>query len=139
MSGATYNATSGIVFRIVTWDLRGLGESGAPSNNDYALERMAEDLDAVVRTTGSRVVLVGHSIGGMINLTYCRRFPERLRRDVAGIVQLNTTYTDPAKTTKNADRQVRMQNSIGEPLLNATAALSPIVRVMNRLAYQSGL
>lgn len=126
-------------FRIVTWDLRGLGESRAPSNNDYALERMAEDLDAVVRTAGRRVVLVGHSIGGMINLTYCKLFPERLGREVAGIVQLNTTYTDPAKTTKNAESQVRLQNSIGEPVLHGTAALSPIVRVMNRLAYQSGL
>ena len=126
-------------FRIVTWDLRGLGESRAPANNDYALERMAEDLDAVVRTAGPRVVLVGHSIGEMINLTYCKPFPQRLGREVAGIVQLNTTYTDPAKTTKNAERQVRLQNSIGEPLLQGAAALSPIIRVLNRLAYQSGL
>jgi pimeloyl-ACP methyl ester carboxylesterase len=128
-------------FRFVTWDLRGLGQSRAPSNNDYALERMAEDLDAVVQTAAGSgpVVLVGHSIGGMVNLTYCKLFPQRLGHPVAGIVQLNTTYTDPAKTTKNAQSQTRLQNTIGEQLLHTTAALSPVLRIMNWFAYRSGL
>src|SRR4051794_13466410 len=128
-------------FRLITWDLRGLGQSTAPSNNDYALERMAEDLDAVMQTAAGPgpVVLVGHSIGGMVNLTYCKLFPDRLKRQVAGIAQLNTTYTDPAKTTKNAETQIRLQNTIGEPLLRTTAAFSQVVRVLNWLAYRSGL
>ena len=128
-------------FRLVTWDLRGLGQSTAPSNNDYALERMAEDLNAVVQSAAGSapVVLVGHSIGGMINLTYCKLFPERLGQQVRGIAQLNTTYTNPARTAKDAERQIRLQNSIGEPLLHTTAVLSPVLRLLNWVAYRSGV
>jgi len=36
---------------------------------------MADDLHAVVGTTGGPVVLAGHSIGGMINLTYAADIP----------------------------------------------------------------
>ena len=42
---------------------------------------------------------MGHRIGGMINLTFCRRFPDRLGPQVAGRIELNTTDTDPVKTT----------------------------------------
>jgi len=78
-------------FQVITWDLPGLGESSQPDNRDYSLEKMADDLRAVVATAGRPVVLVGHSIGGMINLTFCRRYPAELGRSVAGIVQMNST------------------------------------------------
>jgi pimeloyl-ACP methyl ester carboxylesterase len=35
-------------FRIVVWDLPGLGRSTGPTNKDYSLEKMARDLEAVV-------------------------------------------------------------------------------------------
>ena len=33
-------------FRLIVWDLPGLGLSKRPDNNDYSLEKMARDLDA---------------------------------------------------------------------------------------------
>src|SRR4051812_29195798 len=42
-------------FRLVTWDLPGLGRSSRPPGNDYSLERMAGDLDAVVSLAGGPV------------------------------------------------------------------------------------
>ena len=65
-------------FRLVFWDLPGLGKSQGPSDHNYQLENMAEDLAAVVARVEGPVVLVGHSIGGMISLTFCRLFPQCL-------------------------------------------------------------
>lgn len=90
-------------FRLVVWDLPGLGLSGQPRDRDYAVEKMASDLRAVLQLAeGRRAVLVGHSIGGMINLAFCRMYPDLISSSVAGIVQVDTTYTNPVRTTKNA-------------------------------------
>jgi pimeloyl-ACP methyl ester carboxylesterase len=100
---------------------------------------MADDLKAVMATAGRPVVLVGHSIGGMINLTFCRRYPAELGRSVAGIVEMNSTYTDPTRTTKNASLATALQKPVAEPLLHLTIALSPLVRAMNALRYMNGM
>ena len=48
---------------------------------------MASDLRAVMDATGSQpAVLVGHSIGGMINLTLCKENAGRPGSNVSGIV-----------------------------------------------------
>ena len=65
-------------FRLIVWDEPGLGLSKKPDNNDYRLENLAADLEAVLAFAGDRpAVLVGHSIGGMTTLTYCKEFPSR--------------------------------------------------------------
>lgn len=127
-------------FRLIFWDLPGLGDSRAPSDGDYSLERMARDLEAVVAKVGNNkpVVLVGHSIGGMVNLTYSRLFPQELGRRVIGIVQVDTSYTNPVTTTKNASQSKALQKPVGEPLLHAMSALAPVVRVLNWLSYRNG-
>jgi pimeloyl-ACP methyl ester carboxylesterase len=126
-------------FRLIFWDLPGLGKSTQPSNRDYALEKMATDLNAVLTLAqGKPVVLVGHSIGGMINLTFCRLFPDKLGHDVGGIVQLDTSYTNPVTTTKDASLSRTLQKPVAEPLLHAMIWVSPLVRIMNWLSYQNG-
>src|SRR4051812_36552598 len=65
-------------YRLVAWDLPGLGNSEQPPDRNYSLERMADDLRAVVSATPGPVILVGHSIGGMINLTFGRKHPDLL-------------------------------------------------------------
>ena len=90
-------------FRLIVWDEPGLGLSKKPDNNDYRLENLAADLDAVLAFAGDRpAVLVGHSIGGMITLTFCKEFPEALGTRVAGLVLVHTTYTNPVRTTQMA-------------------------------------
>jgi pimeloyl-ACP methyl ester carboxylesterase len=126
-------------FRLIVWDLPGLGLSGQPSDRDYALEKMASDLRAVLQLTeGRRAVLVGHSIGGMVNLTFCRLYPELLGSTVAGIVQVDTSYTNPVRTTKNAGFSLAIQRPVAEPILHAMVLLSPAVRLLNWLSYQNG-
>ncbi len=87
-------------FRIVVWDLAGLGKSHGPTNNDYSLEKMAHDLNAVLERVSPNgpVILIGHSIGGMTEQTFCRVHHDKLGQSVKGIVLLHTTYTNPLST-----------------------------------------
>ncbi len=56
-------------FHVVAWDLPGLGESSPIPDGDYSMSKMAGDLDSVVSSMKGRpVILVGHSIGGMLNI-----------------------------------------------------------------------
>ena len=73
---------------------------GVPT--DMAL--LAADLKAVVDQSGlSRIVLVGHSMGGMTMLEFCRQYPDYLGERVKGLVLVNTTYTDALKTVFGAE------------------------------------
>jgi pimeloyl-ACP methyl ester carboxylesterase len=127
-------------YRVISWDLPGLGQSAAIPDGVYTLEKMARDLQSVLAATGTEpAVLVGHSIGGMINLTASKLGAGNPGPAVAGIIQLNTTYTNPVRTMKNASLNQSLQKPVFEPLLHAVNAASPIVRVLNGLAYSSGL
>ena len=126
-------------FQLIFWDLPGLGQSTQPEDRNFSLEKMAADLEAVLSLAhGKPVVLVGHSIGGMINLTFCRLFPDRLGRQVAGIAQVDTSYTNPVLTTKNAGFSRAIQKPVAEPLLHVMIGLSPLFRALNWLSYQNG-
>jgi pimeloyl-ACP methyl ester carboxylesterase len=125
--------------RLIVWDLPGLGRSSQPANRDYSLEKMARDLDAVVALASKRpATLVGHSIGGMIMLTFCRLFPESLGERVSRLVLVHTTYTNPVKTTEHAGLYSAVQKPLLEPMLHVTIGLSPLVWLMNLLSYLNG-
>src|SRR5690348_13932517 len=74
-------------FRLILWDLPGVGQSSQPGDRDYSTERFAQDLRAVLELSGDRkALLLGHSIGGMTIQTFCRLFPDVVASRVAGIV-----------------------------------------------------
>jgi pimeloyl-ACP methyl ester carboxylesterase len=81
---------------LVMYDHRGHGRSGRPPSEDYSLEALARDLDAVVRAAGGDgpITLVGHSMGGMTVLKYCELFPETIGTTIGGIVLVDTTAAD---------------------------------------------
>ncbi len=49
-------------------DMRGHGDSHWSSTGDYALSRMARDVEGIAQTLARRPVLVGASMGGMTAL-----------------------------------------------------------------------
>lgn len=76
--------------RMVFYDHRGHGDSGAADPSTYTIEQLGHDLDAVLRAiapTGP-VVLVGHSMGAMVALAYARLHPAAIGTRVAGIALL---------------------------------------------------
>jgi pimeloyl-ACP methyl ester carboxylesterase len=126
-------------YRLITWDLPGLGDSARPADRDWNLEKLARDLDAVISLAGDKpVALVGHSIGGMILLTYCKLFPAALGVRVRGMVLAHTTYTNPVCTTSKSGLYTALQKPLLEPLCHLMVWLSPLVRVLNWLSYLNG-
>jgi pimeloyl-ACP methyl ester carboxylesterase len=125
--------------RIITWDLPGLGGSTRPANRDWSLENLARNLHEVIGAAeGKQVTLVGHSIGVMITLTYCRLFPESLGGSVGRLVLGQSTYTNPVRTTANAPLYTALENPVLKPLCHLMIWLSPVVRVLNWMSYLNG-
>jgi len=73
-------------------------------DHDHSLEKLAHDLNAVLEYVAPKtpVILVGHSIGGMTQQTFCRLYSEKLGKSVKGLVLLHTTYTNPTATNMAA-------------------------------------
>jgi pimeloyl-ACP methyl ester carboxylesterase len=129
----------GQTFRLVVWDLPGLGKSTAPANHDFSLEKFAHDLHAVVDVSGAGpVTLVGHSIGGMTILTFCRLFPSLLGSKITKLVLIHTSYRNPLTTMANSWLYTALQKPLIEPMLYLQIWLSPLVRVMNWMSYRNG-
>lgn len=126
-------------YRIITWDLPGLGRSTRPTDRDWSLEKLARDLDSVIAFAGSRrVTLIGHSIGAMIILTYCRLFADALGSRVGQIVLAHGTYTNPVKTSSRPRLYTALQKPLLEPLCHLMVWLSPVVRFLNWMSYLNG-
>jgi pimeloyl-ACP methyl ester carboxylesterase len=126
-------------YRIIIWDLPGLGRSPLPSNRDWSLERLAHDLNDVVACAGGkRVTLLGHSIGAMIILTYCKVFPEALGSRVGRLVLAHGTYTNPVRTSSNPRLHSALQKPVLEPSCHLMIWLSPLMRVLNWMSYLNG-
>lgn len=126
-------------FRLIVWDLPGLGRSTRPANHDYRLEKLAGDLQAVLGLAGDRpAVLLGHSIGGMIILTFCGLFPQELGTRVVGLALVQTTYTNPVRTTTRAGLLTALERPVLVPLLGLTVGLAPLVWLMNQLSCLNG-
>lgn len=65
-------------YHVVTLDLAGHGRSGT-ERRDYTIEAFAEDVVAVVKSLElSRVVLIGHSMGGPIIIEAASMIPDRV-------------------------------------------------------------
>jgi pimeloyl-ACP methyl ester carboxylesterase len=124
-------------YRLIVWDLPGTGRSTRAADNDYELSRLAHDLQAVVEwTNAAQIVLVGHSIGGMILQSYARLYPDEMR--VHGLALVHTTYTNPLRTTRYGAFYSAIEKPVIVPLLYLTIALSPLVWLTNLLSYLNG-
>jgi non-heme chloroperoxidase len=110
-------------YRVVAPDLRGHGRSGVGAGG-LSLDRFADDLDELLRQLDlDRVVLVGHSMGGMLALRLLTR-PGRAGalRGVPGPLLSGGTPTRAAPAPSGADAPGRVRALA----LVATSA-SPVV------------
>ena len=81
----------------VTWDLPGHGHSTAVPRSHLTLDLAVESLARVVdETPGQGLVLVGHSLGGVLTIEYLLQHPETARRRVRGVVLVATPVTHTA-------------------------------------------
>lgn len=126
-------------FRVVTWDLPGVGRSRAGKPNGVDLRAFAANLRFLIRETGGPVVLVGHSIGGMTIQTLARDFPEMLGREVVGLVLINTTHINPLRTIIFSPLFRALRLPVLTPLMMAAIVLQPLVWLSAWQSYLSGM
>jgi pimeloyl-ACP methyl ester carboxylesterase len=81
-------------YRLVFWDQRDHGRSGRSADGAATIDQLGTDLKAVLDATvpaDSRVVLVGHSMGGMTIMALAEQHPQLFGSKIAGVVLINTT------------------------------------------------
>ena len=126
-------------FRVVVWDLPGMGASKGGGGDSIALGAFAIDLATVIAASGAeRVFLVGHSIGGMTIQTLARDQPALFSERVAGAVLVNTTYTDPLKTMIASKLLQALRWPVLEPVMRLTILLQPLAWLGMWQSYLSG-
>ena len=79
--------------RLVFYDQRSHGRSSRGGADRVSMDRLADDLAAVIATAAPAgpVVLVGHSMGGMALITLAGRRPELFSHRVVGVGLISTS------------------------------------------------
>lgn len=79
--------------RIVLYDHRGHGESGAATPDSCTIDQLGEDLADVIRAVVpvGPFVLIGHSMGGMTALSYARQYPDAVGSRLVGVGLIATS------------------------------------------------
>ncbi|MGY4710362.1 alpha/beta fold hydrolase [Mycolicibacterium sp. CBM1] len=78
--------------RMVFYDQRGHGQSGAAPVDTYTVSQLGQDLETLLQVMVPRgpIVLVGHSMGGMTVLSHARQFPERYSSRIVGAALISS-------------------------------------------------
>ena len=85
--------------RLVFYDMRGHGLSQPSGHGEYSVQTLARDLEAVITDCAlDEVVVVGHSVGGMVALELASSRTELLGSKIKGLGLINTTYRPPVET-----------------------------------------
>ena len=80
-------------YRVVLWDQRGHGRSGAGSKESYQIDQLGLDLQAVISAVVPQgpLILVGHSMGGMTLMALAAQRPELIKDRVIGVAFVATS------------------------------------------------
>ena len=103
--------------RLVFYDLRGHGRSQPKGERRYNITTLVDDLVAVIDDAGlEEVVLVGHSVGGMIALDLCSSRTDLLGSKIKGVVCVNTTHRPAYETVTGGAAIARAERVLRRPL-----------------------
>ena len=102
--------------RLILYDQRGHGLSQPKGESEYSIERLARDLRAVIEEAGlDEVVVVGHSVGGMVAQQLCLDHPELQGGVIKGLVLMNTTYGPAIETVLGGAAIARLERFVRRP------------------------
>ncbi len=88
-------------YRIVTYDMRGWGQSGA-TENGYSIAALADEATALIQHLGlKKYVLIGHSMGGKVAQLVASRNPAEL----VGLILVAPATPTPSHLPDEAKQQ----------------------------------
>jgi pimeloyl-ACP methyl ester carboxylesterase len=128
---ATLQAASGEVRRIFV-DQRGFGGSERGPRGKASIDQLALDLAEVVEAAPGRVVLVGHSMGGMVILALAGLRPDLFGGRVRGTVLIATAASGADLDLHGLQGIARR---LGGPLFRTLHRGRPLIRLTGRLPY----
>jgi pimeloyl-ACP methyl ester carboxylesterase len=113
-------------FRVITPDLRGLGETEAAEDEEPAtMNEMAQDVAALLDQLHiDRAVVCGLSLGGYVALAFTRRFPLRVRALVLADTRPQPDTDDARRGREEQARKILAEgmSAISEELLKKALA-----------------
>ncbi|MEU5944462.1 alpha/beta hydrolase [Micromonospora sp. NPDC047465] len=117
--------------RVVAYDARGHGRSSCMALPTATLAQLGDDLAAVLDEVvpDGRVVLAGHSMGGMTIMEYAHRHPEHFAARAAGLVFVSTTAEGHTHTVYGLSpriaRLIRLAETTGAGVLARCGSWRP--------------
>ncbi|UVS82111.1 acetoin dehydrogenase E2 subunit dihydrolipoyllysine-residue acetyltransferase [Actinokineospora sp. UTMC 2448] len=111
----------------ILYDHRSHGRSQRTDAAGSTIEQLARDLEAVIRVAAPEgpLVLIGHSMGGMVVIALAELFPELFAARVRGVALIGTSAGEVGK------------QGLPRPLLSK---YNPLTRLLGRFAdWQPGL
>jgi len=85
--GATWGATIAVLtnagFRVIAPDQIGFGKSSKPLGYQFSIPQLATNTKQLLTSLNvTHIVMIGHSMGGMITMRFCLMFPNALEQSV---------------------------------------------------------
>jgi pimeloyl-ACP methyl ester carboxylesterase len=120
-------------FTVITWDMRGHGQSDYPADHaQYSEEATVADMAALLDAVGARSAIVGGlSLGGYMSLAFHRAHPERTRALL--IIDTGPGYrNDEARAGWNANAIKRAERYEAEGLGDLSRASAEVRAAAHR-------
>jgi len=118
--------------RMVLFDHRGHGRSGATAVSGATIEQLARDLREVLLATSATgpTVLVAHSMGGLVVAALGELYPEEFVELVDRVVLIDSVLGDWARFA------LKMPRALARPTVRVLRRLAPVARSAIRLVVR---
>lgn len=112
--------------QVIAYDHRGHGGSSPADKETATIEQLGDDLGELVErlVPEGRVVVAGHSMGGMAAMAMAERRPRLYRQRVSGVVFVSTAATGFAETS------LAWPKALGKLVRELERAFGPLVRAV---------
>lgn len=131
---AEFSPMTGPSLRLLFYDQRGHGASGWGDPDRGTIDQIADDLCRIIaeRVPNGRIVLVGHSMGGMAIMGLAERRPELFGPRIVGVALLSTSTGNLAEVGFGMPQAITGLSTAVLPVMAKLARSQPQVAERTR-------